>query len=280
MVKVNKPIKTAEKKGQLIAQTMLKYLLTISVIFLFTLSIPSQIHGENATDPEIGVVEHLGDYFPEGVMVINENLDTVDLLSLVDKPTVINFVYYRCPGICSPLMNGIAEVAEKSDLVLGKDYQILTISFDPSETIDLGSRKKKNYFAMLTKKDEAEKGWLFFTSDSASIAKGTNATGFKYKKTGNDFLHAASVCVLAPDGKIVRYLNGIYFLPFEWKMALIEAAKGNIGPSFNKVLQYCYAYDPEGQTYVLNITRVMGAMILFIALIFLLILLVKSKKKK
>lgn len=259
---------------------MRKIILGTFLLLTLFISMQAQVLSDDSNDPAIGIVEHLGEYFPEGVKLINENLDTIDLLGLIDKPTVINFVYYRCPGICSPLMTGIAEVVEKSDLVLGEDYQILTISFDPSETIDLGSRKKKNYFAMLSDKDAAEKGWLFFTSDSASIAKGTNATGFKYKKTGNDFLHAASVCVIAPDGKIVRYLNGIYFLPFEWKMSLIDAAKGDIGPSFNKVLQFCYAYDPEGQSYVLNITRVMGAMIIFIALIFLTILLVKSKKKK
>lgn len=254
----------------------------LTSIFLFTISIFSfgQNTSEKTKEPEIGVVEHLGDYFPEGVKIINENLDTIDLLSLVDKPTIVNFVYFRCPGICSPLMSGIAEVADKSDLILGEDYQILTISFDPSETIDLGTRKKANYFAQMTKKDQAEKGWLFFCSDSVSIAKGTNATGFKYKKTGNDFLHAASVVILAPDGKIVRYLNGIYFLPFEWKMALIEASQGKIGPSINKILQYCYSYDPVGQTYMLNITRVVGSMIIFFALIFLLILLLKSKKKK
>jgi protein SCO1 len=259
---------------------MLKILLSTTAFILFSTLLPAQIMSDNDQDPEIGIVEHLGDYFPEGVKLITENLDTVDLLTLVDKPTIINFVYYRCPGICSPLMTGIAEVANKSDLVLGKDYQILTISFDPTETIDLGTRKKNNYFALLTEKDQAEKGWLFFVSDSASIAKGTNATGFKYKKVGNDFLHAASIVILAPDGKIVRYLNGIYFLPFEWKMALIEASKGNIGPSINKVLQFCYSYDPVGQNYVLNITRVMGTMIIFIALLFLLVLLVKYKRKK
>lgn len=259
---------------------MLKILFSTTVFLLLTTVLPAQIMSDNDQDPEIGIVEHLGNYFPEGVMLVTENLDTVDLLTLVDKPTIINFVYYRCPGICSPLMTGIAEVANKSDLVLGKDYQILTISFDPTETIDLGTRKKNNYFALLSNQDAAEKGWLFFASDSASIAKGTHATGFKFKKVGNDFLHAASIVILAPDGKIVRYLNGIYFLPFEWKMALIEASKGNIGPSINKVLQFCYSYDPVGQNYVLNITRVMGSMIIFVALLFLIVLLIKYKRKK
>lgn len=259
---------------------MLRITLTLALLFSLILNSFSQTFSDNDNDPEIGVVEHLGDYFPEGVKLITENLDTVDLLSLIDKPTIINYVYFRCPGICSPLMGGIADVINKSDLVLGEDYQVLTISFDPSETIDLGSKKKASYFSRITDKDAAEKGWLFFTSDSASIAEGTDAIGFKYKKTGNDYLHAASVVMLSPDGKIVRYLNGIYFLPFEWKMALIEASKGQIGPSINKVLQFCYSYDPVGQTYMLNITRVFGGIIIFFGLIFLLVLLLKSKQKK
>jgi protein SCO1/2 len=133
---------------------------------------------------------------------------------------------------------------------------------------------------MNNKVEEAKNGWLFFTSDSASIARVTNATGFKYKRTGNDFLHAASLTVVSNDGKITRYLNGIYFLPFEWKMAIVEASKGQSGPTLNKVLRFCYSYDPVGQTYVMNITKISGTIILFLAVLFLLILIFKSKKKK
>lgn len=258
--------------------TMYLKILTIALLLSGYLTLLGQSDGK-LPEPEIGVVEHLGDYFPKGVMIVNEKQDTIDLLSLIDKPTIINFVYYRCPGICSPLMNGIAEVVDRSDLILGTDYQILTISFDPSETIDLAIRKKNNYLGMMNKTDQAEKGWLFFVSDSASIVTGTNATGFKFKKTGNDFLHAASIVVLSPEGQIVRYLNGTYFLPFEWKMSLIEAANGRIGPSINKILQFCYSYDPTGQMYMLNITRVVGSMIIFFALVFLLALVLKSRKK-
>jgi protein SCO1/2 len=116
-------------------------------------------------------------------------------------------------------------------------------------------------------------------SDSSSIARATNATGFKYKKTGNDYLHAASLAVVSPDGKITRYLNGMYFLPFEWKMAIVEASEGKSGPTLNKVLRYCYTYDPVGQTYVMNVTKVSGTLILFFAFLFLLYLVIKPKRK-
>ena len=133
---------------------------------------------------------------------------------------------------------------------------------------------------MSNKVEEAKNGWLFFTSDSASIIRATNATGFKYKRTGNDFLHAASLTVVSPDGKITRYLNGMYFLPFEWKMAIVEASKGQSGATLNKVLRYCFTYDPVGQTYVMNVTKISGTIILFFAVILLLFLILKPKRKK
>ncbi len=232
-------------------------------------------------DVEIGVVEHLDDFLPDSISLTNENGEHVWLADIIDKPTVINFVYYRCPGICSPLMEGVAGVMDKSDLIPGVDYQVLTISFDPTETIDLGIRKKSNYLNLMNNKvEEAKKGWLFFTSDSASIARATNATGFKYKRTGNDYLHAASLTIVSKDSKITRYLNGIYFLPFEWKMAIVEASKGQSGPTLNKVLRFCYSYDPVGQTYVMNVTKITGTIILFFAILLLLILVFKPKKKE
>jgi len=234
-------------------------------------------------DVEIGVVEHLDEYLPDSISLVNEQGQQVWLADVIDKPTIINFVYYRCPGICSPLMEAVAGVMDKSDLVPGEDYQVLTISFDPRETIDLGIRKKENYLNLMNNQDKVEAaktGWLFFVSDSASIVRLTTATGFKYKKTGNDFLHAASLTVTSPDGKITRYLNGMYFLPFEWKMAIVEASKGQSGPTLNKVLRFCYTYDPVGQSYVLNVTKVSGTIIMFFALVLLLYLVLKPKRKK
>ncbi|HKI88785.1 MAG TPA: SCO family protein [Draconibacterium sp.] len=259
-----------------------------SGIFLFLVFITISVVGQAIIDPtatnddvEIGIVEHLDEYLPDSISLINENGEKVWLADLIDKPTVLNFVYFRCPGICSPLMEGVADVMDKSDLVPGKDYQVLTISFDPSETIDLGVMKKKNYLNLMNHKDkvdEAKTGWKFFVSDSASIVRATNATGFKYKKTGNNFLHAASLTVVSSDEKITRYLNGLHFLPFEWKMAMVEASKGQSGPTINKVLRFCFSYDPKGHTYVLNVTRISATLILVFAFSLLLYLVIKKPK--
>lgn len=232
------------------------------------------------TETAIGIDEHLDQYIPNDIFLTDENGQKVRMTDLIDKPTVINWVYYRCPGICSPLMEGLAKVMDQSDLVPGKDYQVLTISFDPEETIDLGIRKKTNYLNLVSKKDEIKKGWHFFVADSASIAKGTNATGFRYEKQGNNYVHAASICIVSPKGKITRYLNGITFLPFEFKMAIVESQKGLSAPTISKVLQYCFSYDPIGKTYVLNVTKIAGTVILFLAGLMFLYLIFKPKRKE
>lgn len=257
-----------------------KLLLFIFSLLLISVNIFGQkpyIDQRNQT--EIGIVEHLDEFLPKDIYLINENNQRVCLTDLIDKPTVINWVYFRCPGICSPLMEGLAKVMDASDMKAGVDYQVLTISFDPRETIDLGVKKKANYLKLVNKKNEIASGWHFFVADSASIAKGTNATGFKYKKNGNDFTHAASICMVSPQGKITRYLNGISFLPFDFKMAVIESSKGMSAPTINKIMQYCFSYDPVGQAYVLNVTKISGTLILFFASVLFLILIFKPKRK-
>lgn len=257
-----------------------KQLLSIFAFLLISVNIFGQKPFiDQRKDAEIGIVEHLDEFLPKDIYLTNENNQRVCLTDLIDKPTVINWVYYRCPGICSPLMEGLANVMDASDLKPGIDYQVLTISFDPRETIDLGVKKKANYLKLVNKKDEIAQGWHFFVADSANIVKGTNATGFKYKKAGNDFTHAASICMVSPKGKITRYLNGTSFLPFDFKMAVIESSKGMSSPTINKIMQYCFSYDPVGQAYVLNVTKISGTLILFFAVVFFLILIFKPKRK-
>lgn len=246
--------------------------LSVSIISLASLA-------QSDAEVEVGVVEKLNQYIPMDAMLVDENGDTVIIGDLIDKPTILNFVYYRCPGICSPLMDGLSDVIDATDLVLGEDYQALTISFDPREATFLAVRKKNNYLNLMEKKEQAVEGWRFFTSDSANIKKLTDATGFRYKPTGNDFIHSATLIIVDKEGKITRYMNGIYFLPFEMKMTILDAAKGKAGPTINRVLQYCYSYDPEGQKYALNIFKVTGTLIIFMGVALFLVLVLFRKRK-
>lgn len=235
---------------------------------------------DQTTDLEIGIVEHLNDFLPKEIWVTNEDGKLVNLVDEIDKPTIINMVYYRCPGVCTPLMDGLADVIDKSNMLLDHDYQVLTVSFDYTEGIDLAKSKKANYLAQMNKKNSAEKGWKFFVSDSTNIARITDAIGFKFKRAGNDFLHAASIVFVNKEKMICRYLNGTYFLPIELKMSVIEANKGNSMPTVNRVLQFCYSYDPVGQAYVLNVTKISATLILCLAVVVFLFLIFKPRRKK
>lgn len=262
-------------------KTNSKFIL-LQCLFMIMGAAFSPLSSQTATvkEPEIGIVEHLDKYLPADLVFTDQDNKQVNLKGLINKPTVLSFVYFRCPGICSPLMNGMAEVMDKTpDMVLGKDYQAITISFDPTETPDLALKKRANYLSRM--KNPGEKnGWIFLTGDSANIARATHAIGFNYKKVGNDYLHAGCIYVLSPKAKITRYLRGIYFLPFEFKLALVEASEGKSGSTINKVLLFCYNYDPAGQQYVLNVTKVTGTIILFFVLLLFVTLLIRSRYKK
>jgi len=261
----------------------IKHKLFVFTIFFLRFLIPclvsSQVLPVDTNDTEIGIIEKLDTYVPTDISLISEKGDTVLTKNLLGKPSVLSLVYYRCPGICTPLMDGLAEVVKKSDLEIGKDYQILTVSFNPRESTELARRKKNNYINVMDLK-EIENGWFFFTADSLNISRLTESVGFKYKRTGNDYIHSGTLIFLSSEGKITRYLNGIRFLPFEFKMAVIEASRGESGPTINKVLQYCYSYDPEGQQYALNITRVAGVIITFVLIIIFLTLVIRSAIKR
>jgi protein SCO1/2 len=226
---------------------------------------------------ELGIYEKLDLTLPDGLIFTDENYQVVDLKKEIDKPTVFALVYYECPGICSPLLEGVAEVITRAKLDLGTEYQVFTISFDWNEKTKLAKDKKTNYTKLVKNKD-VQKGWRWFTGDSANVNNLLNSLGFKVKKQGEEFIHPASLIVLSPEGKITRYLHGTYFLPFDLKMAVIEASEGRSGPTINKVLKYCFAFDPEGKKYVVNITRVSGTIILFIAVSFLVGLLLSKKR--
>ena len=229
---------------------------------------------------ELGIYEHLDTYIPDDLVFVTENYDTVNLLEQIDKPTVIVPVYYECPGLCSPLLEGVADVISKATIELGKDYQVFTISFNPAEKTRLAKEKKENY-ARLVKNQvgDLEHGWIFHTGDSTNIAKLLNSLGYKIKKEGKEWIHPGAIMVLSPDGKITRYLHGTYFLPFDLKMAVVEASQGKSGPTINKMLKFCFSYDAEGKKYVFNITKVSGSIIILAALGFFFSLIFTSKKK-
>ena len=247
----------------------------ILAVLLFNVNIAS---AEKAKDLEVGITEHLDQYVPSDIILTNQDGKLVNLKQLINKPTVLCFVYYRCPGICSPLMNGLAEVMAGTGMVLGKDYQAVTISFDSRETYDLGQKKRLNYLRKLKGQDPS--GWTFLTGDSANIAKATSSLGFGFKFINNEFMHEGALIMISPEGKITRYMKGVSFIPFEFKLAIIEASEGRSSPTIIKVLKFCYSYDRKSERYSLDVTRITASLTLIFAISLLLYLLIRGRRKK
>lgn len=260
-----------------------KYLLVALIIFLANtfLSFPA-----DQKKLEVGVVENLGEMIPLNTVLIDENGNKFLLKDNLDKPIVINFVYYECPGICSPLLTELASVVGKGDLVPGIDYKVFTISMDPSEDYNLALSKKQNYLKMMKKQIDPN-GWRFLTGDSIAVRKLTDAVGFYYKKVGDEFIHSAMLSFISSEGKICRYLYPDFsrreefsILPFDFKMAVLEASEGTPTPTIARVIKFCFKYDPEGKTYVFNILKIFGGGILLFTIILVVYLSVKPRKVK
>jgi protein SCO1 len=233
---------------------------------------------------KVGIDEQLGKQIPLNLTYTDEQGNKVVLKDLMNKPTLFTFVYYDCPGICTPLLNSLTEVINISDLVPGKDYNVISLSFDETDSPALALRKKNNYLEMITKSFPPE-AWRFLTGDSVEIKKLTDAAGFYYMREGKEFIHSGAFIFVTPEGKITRYLfpgyserAGFNILPFDFKMAIHETEEGKVAPTIARVLQFCFSYDPDGKTYVFNITRVLGAGMLLAVIGFVIFLTVKPKK--
>ena len=251
-----------------------------SILILLIFILPYIIYADEKKS-QVGIDEKLGEYVPGDITFFDEFGKTVQLKDLMNgKPAIITLVYFRCPGICSPLLTSLAKNVDMLDLEIGKDYNIITISFDTSEDYVMAAEKKKNYFNTLKVKKPGTNDWRFLTADSVNVARITDAVGFRFIKQGNDFIHSGVLTVLSPDGKIVRYLYGNEFLPFDLKLSLIEASEGRVGSTISKVVKLCYSYDVEGRKYMLNVTRIAGAGILFILGTFAGVLIFAKKRNK
>lgn len=246
------------------------------IVVLFSVAL---LRAESATPvQEVGIDDKVGAQLPLETEFYDEHGYLVSLKDVIKKPTILNFVYFKCPGLCSPILTELTSVVNKLDMQIGKDYQIVTISFDETEKPELAESKRENYMALLNNAIP-DHAWKFLTGDSASIRAVTNAAGFLFRREGKDFLHAGAIIVISPEGKVTRYLYGTQYLPFDVKMALIEASEGKTGPTINKLLRYCYSYNPEGRKYVMNVSRIAGTGLLVLVGAFVVFLRMKPKKK-
>jgi protein SCO1 len=260
-------------------KTIIKSLVILFPVLLFSAGPFIQTaKAQDGGTEEVGIKEHLGEIIPLQLTFMNEQGQPVHLKELITKPTILAPVFFDCPGICPQLLSGISDVIEKSDMTLGTEFQVITFSFNEKDTPESAVQKKKEF---LRKKSLPHaKDWIYLTGDSASIYGLTNALGYYFQPAGNSFLHPAAIIVLSPEGKITRYLYGTSYLPFDIKMAVIEARRGQPRPTINRVLEYCFSYDPEGRKYTLQVTKITATVIIFLAVVMFAYLIIRSGRKR
>jgi len=188
---------------------------------------------------ETGKTVHLGDYFGQ-------------------KPMILSVVYYRCPMLCGEVLSGLSSALKVLKFNVGDEFNVLTVSFDPKDTSEIGAAKKAEYMERYGRPSAAQ-GWHFLTGPQDSIDALTKAAGFQYQydpKT-EQFAHSTAIMILTPEGKIAQYYYGVEYVPKDLRLGLIQASENKIGTITDQILLYCYHYDPTTGKYGAMISRIL-----------------------
>jgi protein SCO1/2 len=208
----------------------------------------------NVLPPElknVGIEQKLNGQLPLDLLFRDESGKQVRLGDFFkSRPVIVTPVYYGCPMLCTQILNGLVSGLKPLSFDAGKQFDVLAVSFDPSETPEL-ARKKKDGYLERYHRDGAENGFHFLTGDQESITALTDALGFRYTfdPKSKQFAHASGLMVTTPDGRISRYLYGVDYAPRDLRLAVVEAADRKIGSAVDELLLFCYHYDPATGKY-------------------------------
>src|SRR5262245_50518955 len=211
---------------------------------------------------DVKIEQKLDQQLPLDLLFRDENGQSVRLGQYFGaKPVVLALVYYDCPMLCTQILNGMVTSFRVLPFEIGKEFDVVTVSFDPRETSALATKKKKVYVDYLPEKmrANANSGWHFLTGDQPNIAKLTDAAGFRYHydEATKQFAHASGIMVTTRDGKLSRYFYGVEYAPRDLRLGLIESSANKIGSPVDQLLLYCYHYDPATGKYGAAVMRIM-----------------------
>jgi len=207
----------------------------------------------------VGIEQRLNQQIPLGLEFRDEAGKQVRLGQYFGSgPVILNFVYFHCPMLCGQVLQGLTGALRAVGYTAGRDFTVLTVSFDPHETPEMAAAKRKTVLATYGR-PEAEKGWHFLTGGPAAVAALTQAAGFQYQYNAQDnqFAHPTAILMLTPAGKIAQYHYGIEYAPRDLRLGLVQASQGQIGTLTDEALLYCYRYNPQTGTYSAIVSRVL-----------------------
>ena len=217
----------------------------------------------------VGIDQRLNEQVPLDLVFRDEAGRPVPLSSFFHgKPVVLALVYYRCPMLCTQILNGVAGSLRAVSFNPGQDFEVVSVSFDPQDTSELASAKKQMYLRRYGREGTAN-GWHLLTGDEKNIKALTDAVGFHYKYDAatQQFAHASGIMILTPEGRLSRYFYGVEYSPRDVRLALVEASRNKIGNAVDQILLFCYHYDATSGKYgavVTNLLRIAGAVFVLI----------------
>ncbi|MBN1910305.1 MAG: SCO family protein [Pirellulales bacterium] len=237
----------------------------IALLFLLvgTSGVRAQVAGDLPKEVQgVEVIEHLGDQIPLDLEFVDSQGKKVTLGQLVNgkKPIILTLNYSDCPMLCVEQLNGLFDALEKMEWNIGDQYDMVTVSIDPLETTERARMTKQKYLKRYGRAGAAA-GYHMLTGREENIKKLANAVGFHYTYSPDtkQYNHAAVTMILMPDGRVARYLYGVMYDPQTVRLSLYEAAEGKVGSTVDKVLMFCFQYDPEKGRYGLASVRLMQA---------------------
>jgi protein SCO1 len=174
------------------------------------------------------------------------------------KPVIVSLVYYRCPMLCTQVLNGLLRGSQGLQFQMGQDYDVITVSFDPSET-PTQAAKKKDAYVKAYRREGAKEGWHFLTGSAESIEALAKTVGFRYRydELTQQYAHASGIVMATPEGRISKYFYGIDYSPHDLRLGLFESGEGKIGSAVDQILLLCYHYDPRTGRYGLVISGIL-----------------------
>ena len=206
---------------------------------------------------EIGLDQKLGERLPLDAVFTDEAGRAVRLGDYFgEKPVVLSLVYYECPMLCTQVLNGLTAALRTLQFTVGQEFDVVTVSFDPTEGPELASAKKAAYLERYGR-DGAGAGWHFLTGEQRYIEALTKAVGFRYayNESIDEFAHVSAIMVVTPDGRLSHYFYGIDYGPRDLRLALIDAGERKVGSPVDQLLLYCFHYDPASGQYSLAVMR-------------------------
>ena len=261
--------KSSARGSTAIGPASLPLLIAIFTLFLGFLSLPSSAVAQ-FVDPmqnlgqrpellrDVGIDQKLNDEIPLDLTFRDEHGKTVQLAQYFgSKPVILTLVYYNCPMLCTQVLNGLDRTLKEIPMDIGKDFNVVTVSIDPTERPVLAEAKQAMYTGMYGRPGGAE-GWHFLTGDEPQIKQLAQSVGFRYAydAESKQYAHASVIMMLTAEGKISRYFYGIQYPERDIRLGLEEASQGEIASPVDQILLFCYHYDPHTGKYGLLISRV------------------------